>query len=382
MTAVTAPDPSQWSQLRRLAEPFPPSMVSKKERADYVNHGLVTQRLLGTIGPYKLRIVQIVRGDFDEVITSPNDENKRRIWPGRTNAIVGVIQSLECTIDDEPFYVEEVGTPEGYYMAPHDGERLKKACSDAIKRCGMRAGVALDLWSKGAYFLPAMLDRAWSDAREGAVDDSAADPDDAQLLAEGIAEGIAAQASADSNGERPVADVVNPAVTSEPRSDPGPNAYPGDDPNRKGADREHQDLVADVERRGAELLQDDVINEEQWGDARVYARRSLVNAQAMLARFDQLKAARNDDLDRFHRWEMANLTEAKIDKKMRHDLARVVSIGRTEATNELSQEERRQRVAIVNRFKAETLRPAYGDRGNLILVNAATGEAVDAWKLP
>ncbi len=143
------------SDLQRLAIPFPPKMVAKKEGADYVNHGVVQQRLIGTIGPPDQRIVQFIRGDFDEKVTGRGD--KRRTWPGRTNAIVGVVLACDYHIDGRVVHIEDVGEPEGYYMAAHDGERAKKAVSDAVKRCAKQVGVALNLWSKGAYFLPDML---------------------------------------------------------------------------------------------------------------------------------------------------------------------------------------------------------------------------------
>lgn len=191
------------SDLHRLSIPFPPKMVDRKQGADYVNHGVVQQRLIGTIGPPDQKVVQFIRGDFDEVKTNAGKDNER-VWPGREDAIVGVVLGCTYHVDGRAVYVEDVGTPEGYYIAPHDGERAKKAISDAVKRCAKQVGVALNLWSKGAYFLPDMLQRELvsvvdpegndgprrvvdsetgeiltveSDAAEG-VDHDAPDPDD------------------------------------------------------------------------------------------------------------------------------------------------------------------------------------------------------------
>lgn len=159
--------------LHRLSKPFPPQFVAKKEGADYVNHAIVQQRLLGTVGPFDMRVDQVIRGPIAEKTTGQGD--RKRTWPAADDAVVGVVLTCVFTIDGQRVEVSEVGTPEGYYMAPHDGERLKKAMSDALKRCAMRVGVGLDLWSKGAYVLPAMLAKDL-DAETGEVaDDPEAD---------------------------------------------------------------------------------------------------------------------------------------------------------------------------------------------------------------
>lgn len=171
---------SRRPELHRLSKPFPPKFVADKQGASYVNHGVVRQRILGTVGPFDVRIVDVIRGDFDERNTGSG--NTKRTWPARHDAVVGVV--VECTfhIDGENVVVQDVGTPEGYYMADHDGDRLKKAVSDGIKRCAMNVGVALNLWSKGSWFLTAMLDKdldedVESDAPE--PDHDAPDPDEA-----------------------------------------------------------------------------------------------------------------------------------------------------------------------------------------------------------
>lgn len=144
-------------ELHRLSKPFPAKMVAEKQGASYVNHAIVQQRLLGTLGPFDMRVDHIIRGPIAEKVTGRGDN--QRTWPAADRAVVGVVLTCTFTIDGQPVEVSEVGTPEGYYMADHDGERLKKALSDALKRCAMLVGVGLDLWSKGSYFLPAMLAR-------------------------------------------------------------------------------------------------------------------------------------------------------------------------------------------------------------------------------
>lgn len=170
----------QRPELHRLATPFPDRFVQSKQGASYVNHAIVQQRLLGTLGPFTMRVDQVIRGDYPAKVTGTGE--KRREWPEGRNAVVGVVLTCVFTIDGETVEVSEVGEPEGYYMAEHDGERLKKAISDALKRCAMRVGVALDLWSKGTYVLPAMLERdldpATGEVSAPAPDDDAPDPDD------------------------------------------------------------------------------------------------------------------------------------------------------------------------------------------------------------
>lgn len=170
-------------ELHRLTKPFPEKFVASKQGASYVNHGIVRQRILGTVGPFDIRIVDVIRGDFDEKQTGSSGNQKT--WPARKGAVVGVV--VECTfrIDGEPVVVQDVGTPEGYYMADHDGDRLKKAVSDGVKRCAMNVGVALDLWSKGSWFLTAMLEADRDDVEDQAdePDHDAPDPDDAETPA-------------------------------------------------------------------------------------------------------------------------------------------------------------------------------------------------------
>ena len=92
-----------------------------------------------------------------EITASGSGAMSGKSWPARTNVIVGVVVEFTYRIDDRQVVIEEVGTPEGAYMQAHDGERLKKAVSDATKRAAARVGVGLHLWSRGPWFLPRML---------------------------------------------------------------------------------------------------------------------------------------------------------------------------------------------------------------------------------
>ncbi len=241
------------SDLQRLAKPFPPQMVARKEGADYVNHGVVQQRLLGTVGPFTMRVDQVIRGPIDEKITGSGD--RERTWPARSDAVVGVVLTCVFTIDDRTVEVAEVGTPEGFYMAAHDGDRLKKAVSDALKRCAMRIGVGLDLWSKGAYFLPVMLGR---DEQGRHID-----PDTGEVVDTAVAEASAAvkldHAAADPDEVVDIPDASDPPTdTALPPAQEAPVAVsaPEQPPRDAAAARSGVRQPADAPQRAAAQLDD------------------------------------------------------------------------------------------------------------------------------
>ncbi len=149
------------SQLADLAVPFPPSMVQSAPQGkfgDYVGHPEVTQRLLLHCGPFSFDIVEILR------------EHTKR---SDGEIIVGCLGKLTVVVDGREVSVTEVGDCENPHVKNTDGERLKDASSDAIKRCAMRLGLGLHLWSKH-YFLPASLAKRGQDADGPGVDDAEA----------------------------------------------------------------------------------------------------------------------------------------------------------------------------------------------------------------
>jgi len=128
-------------QLEQLAKPFPQSLIERKPGkagGDYVKHSVVAEKLLATVGPYDFRVVREIR-DAD------------------TSQIVGVIGELTCTIDGRVTTIAEAGDCDNPGNWPHDGARVKNAASDAFKRCAMRLGCGLHLWSQDAYRLPRAL---------------------------------------------------------------------------------------------------------------------------------------------------------------------------------------------------------------------------------
>jgi hypothetical protein len=121
--------------LIALAKPFPAKFIKSKGgkyKADYVSHGDVEQKLIAALGhPPNFRLRQVVESD---------------------GKLVGVICQMEALIDGRVVAVDEAGDAnEG--EGP-DASPLKNALSDAYKRCAMRLGVALHLWTpEGHYWL-------------------------------------------------------------------------------------------------------------------------------------------------------------------------------------------------------------------------------------
>ena len=130
------------TQLQQLAEPFPPGLIKappKGKYGEYVPHSAVTERLLAVVGPFTQRVTEIIRNHD-------------------TGMIDGCILELSFEIDNKWVTVQEVGDVENPAMKKTDGARLKDAVSDAVKRCAMRAGLGLHLWSQDDYFLDSMLE--------------------------------------------------------------------------------------------------------------------------------------------------------------------------------------------------------------------------------
>lgn len=143
------------TQLERLARPFPARLIHDNPSGggSYVKHSVVTEKLLAVVGPFSFELVEIVRGDVPGVAPNPNGNSARARngVPGLEHAIVGAVCRLSAEVDGTPTRVEECGDCEQPHNWPHDGARLKDAMSDALKRCAMRLGVTLHLWS-GAEF--------------------------------------------------------------------------------------------------------------------------------------------------------------------------------------------------------------------------------------
>jgi hypothetical protein len=148
------------SDLARLARPFPRDLVQRDPGGNnYVAHENVTQWLLGIVGPFSFELVEIIRGEVPAVPPDPKGRSRRAKegTPELRNVIVGGVWRLTLQIDGRTVRLEEAGDVEDPYNWRHDGQRLKQAASDAIKRCAMRAGLGLHLWAGERYVLDGRL---------------------------------------------------------------------------------------------------------------------------------------------------------------------------------------------------------------------------------
>jgi hypothetical protein len=144
------------SQLKKLAKPFHESLIERKPGqggGDYVSHSTVTEKALSIVGPYSIENVREIRGFAPAVKTSNNT------YPAVENTIVGLFVTIRCVVDGREVCVTEVGDVESPAMKASDGARAKDALSDAVKRCWMRLGLGLHLWSQEHYVLDRVLER-------------------------------------------------------------------------------------------------------------------------------------------------------------------------------------------------------------------------------
>lgn len=147
------------SQLRELAEPFKGPLVKAPPAGkfgSYVSHSTVNERALSVVGPFSFDIIEVVRGWTDEVYVKKGKPDER-YYPSR-EAIIGCLARLTVEVDGKTITITEAGDVEGA-ASQSDGANLKEASSDAFKRCWMRTGLGLHLWSQDDYFLTKQLDK-------------------------------------------------------------------------------------------------------------------------------------------------------------------------------------------------------------------------------
>lgn len=128
------------TQLYELSRPFPKHLIKEPPKGkfgSYVPHSTISERLLSIVGPYDMRITD----------TFTNTEGQ----------IEAVILEMVFTIDGRTVTIQEVGDCEQPTNWKTMGGQLKDAVSDGIKRCAMRVGCGLHLWSQGDYFLEIQL---------------------------------------------------------------------------------------------------------------------------------------------------------------------------------------------------------------------------------
>lgn len=118
--------------IKKLTKDFPKDVVKQAPKGkfgSYVPHHLYTQRLVDVVGgQYNFFIKEVIRD--------------------KDNAVVGAI----CRLEIEGLgVVEEIGDVDTHAISRNitESEVLKLAVSDGIKRCCMRFGIGLELWTGG-----------------------------------------------------------------------------------------------------------------------------------------------------------------------------------------------------------------------------------------
>jgi hypothetical protein len=126
-------------QLQDLSKRLPEKWIQQKPgvgfAAKYASHGDIQQALLAKVGPTSQRIV-------------------KEIYNSEGNVLEGVILEMVFHIDLEPVVIQEIGESER--DTGNNALNLKNSVSDAVKRCAMRVGLGLELWTEN-YALPEAL---------------------------------------------------------------------------------------------------------------------------------------------------------------------------------------------------------------------------------
>lgn len=129
-------------QLMDLAKRLPEKWIQEKGTgfsAKYCSHGDIQQALLAKVGPSSQRIVE-------------------KIYNNEGNVIEGVILEMQFIIDLEPVVIQEIGETER--DTGNNALNLKNSVSDAVKRCAMRVGLGLELWTENFALDKALQKRA------------------------------------------------------------------------------------------------------------------------------------------------------------------------------------------------------------------------------
>ncbi len=191
------------TQLRSLAKPFHESLVEIKPgkgNLSYVAHSVVTERALATLGPFSTEVKEVIYRD---------------------GKVDGVLLTLICEIDGRTVRITEAGEGDNP-TAKTNGALLKDAISDAVKRCFMRTGLGLSLWSGKLYSLDRVLERnekqtekpvdspqpsAATGTPEKAVETPETPVETAEKAAENFRNGVAISAAAATRLKKKIADL-------------------------------------------------------------------------------------------------------------------------------------------------------------------------------
>lgn len=154
------PRPPETHQAAALAARVPAIFIKDApagKHGKYVSHDDITQIALALVGPFDYEIVEVVRGFIPEWTSRDGDKTH----PERQHGIVAALCRLTVTIDGRRIVITETGEANSPNVKS-DGENLKTAGSDGLKRCFMRVGLGLELWveqgqAPSKYYLPASL---------------------------------------------------------------------------------------------------------------------------------------------------------------------------------------------------------------------------------
>lgn len=140
----------------------------KKDGIAYVEHTQVTQRLIALIPDVQMEISNYTYDNF----THPETGEEKQILTGVTYTVRGTIDGYYRTVSemgmcDKPFYNPD---PAKNIKILNNGERGKEAISDAIKRCGMRFGIGIELYDTQAW-LPSYLEPNKKEASKKEIDE-------------------------------------------------------------------------------------------------------------------------------------------------------------------------------------------------------------------
>jgi hypothetical protein len=132
------------SQLAELARKFPDTLIKQKPgkfAADYVEHGVIVQRLLEVVGPFSFAVTTLITNN--------------------AGVVSGCTATLTVEVDGRQVVITEVGDVER--PSENNASNAKSASSDALKRCAMRLGLGLHLWTGDAYYLDRSLTKEKAD---------------------------------------------------------------------------------------------------------------------------------------------------------------------------------------------------------------------------
>lgn len=153
------PRPPETHQAAALAARVPAIFIKdapEGKHGKYVSHDDITQIALALVGPFDFEIVEVVRGFIAEKTTKSG-----KLYAERQHGIVAALCRLTVDIDGRSTTIIETGEANSPDIRT-DGENLKTAGSDGLKRCFMRVGLGLELWveqgqNPSKYYLPASL---------------------------------------------------------------------------------------------------------------------------------------------------------------------------------------------------------------------------------